>query len=78
MALSVVLQHFLQVDYPFGPSAAALLTEAKTVLALKATCKRLSAHDASGWLWGRDSGEGIRFCVAEAREEARFENLACF
>ena len=69
MALSVVLQQFLQTEYPLGPSASALLTEAKTVLALKGSCKRLSEHDTSGWLWG---SEGIRFCVAEAREEAKF------
>ena len=71
MALSVVLRHFLQTCYPLGPSAAELLTEAKTVLALKATCRRLTEHDASAWLW--DEG-GIRFCIAEAREEAKFAN----
>ena len=60
---------------PCGPAdgvafrpAAELVTEAKTVLALKAACRRLSEHDASRWLWDE---EGIRFCIAEAREEAK-------
>ena len=73
-ALSVALQQFLQTNYPLGPSAAELLTEAKTVLALKATCRRLSEHDASAWLRGGPDGEGIRFYIAEAREEAKFAN----
>lgn len=68
-ALSTVLQHFLQTEYPLGPSAAELLTEARAVLALKASCKRLQEQDAARWLWDK---EGIRFSIAEAREEARF------
>ena len=68
-ALSAVLQQFLRIEYPLGPSASDLIAEAKTTLALRASCKRLSEHDASKWLWGE---EGIRFCIAEAREEARF------
>ena len=74
MALSVALRQFFLSNYPLGPSAAELLTEARTVLALKATCKRLSEHDASAWLWGRSEGEGVRFYIAEAREEAKFAN----
>ena len=70
-ALSVVLQQFLRTEYPLGPSASDLITEAKTTLALKASCKRLSEHDAAKRLWGE---EGIRFCIAEAREEARFND----
>ena len=73
-ALSAVLQQFLRTEYPLGPSASDLVTEAKTTLALKASCKRLSEHDASQWLWGGPGGEGIRFCIAEAREEARFND----
>ena len=72
-ALSTVLQQFLRTEYPLGP-ASDLITEAKTTLALKASCKRLSEHDASRWLWGEEGGEGVRFCIAEAREEARFND----
>ena len=69
-ALSTALQQFLRTECPLGPSASDLLIEAKTTLALKASCKRLSEHDASRWLWGEEGGEGIRFYIAEAREEA--------
>ena len=73
-ALAVVLQEWLRTDYPLGPSAAELIVEAKTVLALRGACKRFSEYDATKWAWG-DEGEGMRFYIAEAREEAKFSGL---
>ena len=74
MALAVVLQNYLGTNYPLGPSAAELIVEAKTVLAFRGTCKRLSEYDTTKWAWGdMEMGtEGMRFYIAEAREEAKF------
>ena len=68
-ALYIVLRHWLQSEYPLGPSAAAFKLEAKTVLALKQTCRRLNAHDS--WDWEVRDG-GVRFRYFEALEEARY------
>ena len=70
-ALDVVVQQWLQTEYPFGPSANAFKTEAKTVFALKKTCKRLNAHDSLEWEMGDC---GVCFSYAEALEEVKFTN----
>ena len=70
-ALDVVVQRWLQTEYPFGPSAVAFKTEARTLFALKKTCKRLNAHDSTEWELGED---GVCFCYAEALEEAKFDD----
>ena len=71
-ALEVILQHWLQTEYPFGPSAAAFKSEAQTVFALKKTCRRLSCHDSREWELGED---GVLFSYVEALEEARYADL---
>ena len=67
-ALCGVVQQRLQTEYPFGPSAAAFKTEAKTFFALKKTCKRLNAHDSTEWEMGDG---GVCFSYAEALQECR-------
>ena len=77
-ALDIVLQEWLQTKYPLGPSAAAFKSEAKTVFALKKTCRRLSQRDSSEWEMGDG---GVCFSYFEALEEAKYadpESFRCF
>ena len=77
-ALDVVVQQWLQTECPFGPSANAFKTEAKTVFALKKTCERLIVHDSLQWELGEG---GVLFSYYEALEEAKYadpETLKCF
>ena len=77
-ALDVVVQQWLQTEHPFGPSADAFKTEAKTAFALKKTCKRLIVHDSLQWELGEG---GVLFSYYEALEEAKYadpETLKCF
>ena len=76
--LDIVVQQWLQTECPFGPSADAFKTEAKTVFALKKTCRRLNANDPLEW--DMQDG-GVFFSYYEALEEAKYadpETLKCF
>ena len=68
-ALDVVVQRWLQTEYPFGPSAVAFKTEARTFFALKKTYRRLNAHDSLEW---EMQDGGVLFSFYEALEEARY------
>ena len=70
-ALDIVLLQWFQTEYNWGPSAADFRCEAKTVFALKKTCRRLHAHDSLEWELGEC---GVCFSFAEAVEEARIGN----